>query len=467
MRKLTAYGILFLVLCLIPFTRGASADAATKKTVKTYTITTKSKPSKKTTSLPTYNKYTKHYYVFRDILKECEKKGGGEITVKKGTYTITNALCIPSNVTLTLEDGVTIKKGNQTGTDSMKPTKTMFQLIKPSKRTSKGYYKEYNGENNINIIGEGSATIDLKNIKGAIGIIIGHNKDITVTGITFKNMNAGHFIEMDASKNVTIKDCSFLESLESPKHNKEAINIDTPDPITGGFNCAWSAQDRTPNENVIIDNCSFKNIDCAVGTHRYSQNKDKKGKYTINVYHTDIKITNSEFIGMRSYVFNVINWKDVEITDCKISGGSYEKVITSTTPDGTVNTQFYTKYNSVMRLKGADNFTFKNNKVSQVGMVLETFYITTTSADYNALYTDLEFKLTPDNIKDMIFENEYSDIIGVMISTCPLKPGSIQEDEAYAKYLIYGAPGTPDDYVHLFVGLDYMTLAEDRNKNNK
>ena len=79
----------------------------------------------------------------------------------------------------------------------------------------------------------------------------------------------------------------------------------------------------------------------------------------------------------------------------------------------------------------------------------------------------MEFKLTPDNIKDMIFENEYSDIIGVMISTCPLKPGSIQEDEAYAKYLIYGAPGTPDDYVHLFVGLDYMTLAEDRNKNNK
>ena len=187
--------------------------SATKKTVKTYTITTKSKPSKKTTSLPTYNKYTKHYYVFRDILKECEKKGGGEITVKKGTYTITNALCIPSNVTLTLEDGVTIKKGNQTGTDSMKPTKTMFQLIKPSKRTSKGYYKEYNGENNINIIGEGSATIDLKNIKGAIGIIIGHNKDITVTGITFKNMNAGHFIEMDASKNVTIKDCSDRKSV--------------------------------------------------------------------------------------------------------------------------------------------------------------------------------------------------------------------------------------------------------------
>ena len=462
MRKLTAYVILFLAICLVSVTNGSTADAAAKKATKKYTITTKSKPSKKSTSLSTYNKYTKHYYVFKEVLKDCEKNGGGEITVKKGTYTITNVLCIPSNVTLTLEDGATIKKGNKTGTDSFKPAKSIFQLIKPSKLSSKGYYKKHKGEKNIKIIGKGSATIDLQNVLGSIGIIIGHNKDVTVTGITFKNMNTGHFIEMDASKNVTIKDCSFLESLESPKHNKEAINIDTPDPLTGGFNCAWSAQDRTPNNNVIIDNCTFKNIDCAVGTHRYSQNKDKSGKYTINVYHTGIKITNSEFIGMRSFVFNVINWRDVEVSDCDISGGSYEKEIKNTMQDGTVNTYSFTNYNSVMRMKGVDNFTFKNNKVSQVGMVLETFYITPTSGDYNALYTDLEFRLTADNIKDMISENEYSDIINLMLSTCPLKPGSIQEDEAYLKYLKYGAPGTPDDYISLFVGKDYMTLAEAR-----
>ena len=36
-----------------------------------------------------------------------------------------------------------------------------------------------------------------------------HNKNITLDGITFKNMKYGHFIEMDASKNVTVNNCTF------------------------------------------------------------------------------------------------------------------------------------------------------------------------------------------------------------------------------------------------------------------
>jgi hypothetical protein len=77
--------------------------------------------------------------------------------VKKGNYDITNILCIPSNVTLILEDGVTIRKSAKTGTTEMKPTKSIFQLIKPSKLSSKKYYAKYNGEKNIKIIGKGSA----------------------------------------------------------------------------------------------------------------------------------------------------------------------------------------------------------------------------------------------------------------------------------------------------------------------
>ena len=46
--------------------------------------------------------------------------------------------------------------------------------------------------------------MDLKYLKANIAIVMGHNKDITVSGITFQNVNTGHFIEMDASLNVTI-----------------------------------------------------------------------------------------------------------------------------------------------------------------------------------------------------------------------------------------------------------------------
>jgi len=459
MKKL--FGFIFLLaVCMIPMSTGTTAKAATKD----YTITSTSKPSKTYTKLSSYNKYTRYYYVFKEILKDCEKNGGGNITVKKGTYTLTNVLCIPSNVTLIFEDGVTIKKGDKTGTSKLTASRSIFQLIKPSKLTTAKYYSKYNGEKNIKIIGKGNATLDLQSIQYSIGFVLGHNQNVSITGITFKNLNTGHFIEMDASKDVSITNCSFLDSVESPKHNKEAINIDTPDPLTGGFNSVWSAQDKTPDKNVTIDNCIFKNIDCAVGTHRYSQAQDKTGKYTVNLYHTGITITNSKFYDIRSYVFDVINWKDVEISNCEISGGSYSKEITSNPATG--ETMLWTYYNTVFRLKGINNLTFKNNSCNNVGSITTTSYIDVTSSDYNALYTDLEFKLSVDNINDLIFNNTYTDLKNCMIATCALKLGSIIEDASYSKYIKYGS-NIASDRISMFVGLNYMTLAESRAAESK
>ena len=62
-----------------------------------------------------------------------------------------------------------------------------------------------------------------------------HNKNITLDGITFKNMKYGHFIEMDASKNVTVNNCTFTGYKASKRHTSEAINLDTPDKKTKGF----------------------------------------------------------------------------------------------------------------------------------------------------------------------------------------------------------------------------------------
>jgi hypothetical protein len=157
---------------------------------------------------------------------------------------------------------------------------------------------------------------------------------------------------------------------------------------------------------------------------------------------------------MRSYVFDIINWKDVEISNCEISSGSYQK-----------DTFPYTVYNTVMRLKGIENFTFYNNTCSKVGSITTTFYITPTVGDYNEHYIDLEFKLTPDNVKDLIYNNTYTDVKYTLISTCPLKPGSIIPDDAYSKYIKYGGGGaTPKDYISISVGPDYKTSEEMNNK---
>ena len=108
-----------------------------------------------------------------------------------------------------------------------------------------------------------------------------HNKNITLDGITFKNMKYGHFIEMDASKNVTVNNCTFTGYKASKRHTSEAINFDTPDKKTKGFTHDWSKYDCTANQNVKITKCIFSNLEKAIGTHQYSVKK----------YHTGITIS--------------------------------------------------------------------------------------------------------------------------------------------------------------------------------
>lgn len=93
----------------------------------TYTITTSSKPYNTAYSkYSTYNQYTKHYYVLRSYLERLEKTKGGKLVLKKGTYTISNTLYVPSNVTIQLENGTKLVKGTKTGTSQFKASSSMF-----------------------------------------------------------------------------------------------------------------------------------------------------------------------------------------------------------------------------------------------------------------------------------------------------------------------------------------------------
>src|SRR5690554_3012459 len=116
----------FLVICLIlatftvTFTAYNRAEAASKKA---YTINPSSSPYKKKYVKNTnYNDKTKHYYLLRSYLEQLEKDGGGTLTLKKGKYIITNTLYVPSNVTINLQDGVRIVKGNNTGSKKLAPS---------------------------------------------------------------------------------------------------------------------------------------------------------------------------------------------------------------------------------------------------------------------------------------------------------------------------------------------------------
>lgn len=291
----------------------------------TYTVSPSTKPIDKTMlKFKAYNKYTKHYYMLRSYLEKLEKKGGGTLILKKGKYSVTNVLYVPSNVTIILNNGVVIEKGNKTGTKSFGPSKSIFQFVAPSKSHKKGVYGGYKGEKNISIIGKGKAVIDLKNVKDSIAIVAGHNRNIRIENIHFKNMYSGHFIEIDATKDSIIRNNQFTNSKPSPNLNKEAINLDTPDKATKGWNNDWSKYDKTPNYNLTIENNTFKNLDRAIGTHKYSEGK----------YHENIIVKNNTIKNTRQDAIRVMNWKNFVIENNTISNvangeGSYRAILLS------------------------------------------------------------------------------------------------------------------------------------------
>ncbi len=270
----------------------------------TYTITPHSETyNKNYESYSTYNKFTKHYYLIRSYLEQLEESGGGTLVLQKGTYTVSNVLFVPSNVTIILEDGAKIIKGHETGTSQFDADKSIFQFIRPSLGKEEHVYGKHNGEKNISIIGFGKGTIDLNYEKDGIAIIAGHNQNISIENIIFQNMYSGHFIEMDATKDAVIANNQFIHSKPSSSLIKEAINLDTPDKLTNGWSSKWSQFDKTPNANIVIEKNVFYDLDRAIGTHKYSSGK----------YHDQINISNNKIEKMRQDAIRVLNWSNATI----------------------------------------------------------------------------------------------------------------------------------------------------------
>lgn len=335
---------------------------------------------------PSYNENTKHYYLIRSYLEELDSRGGGTLTLKAGTYNISNALYVPSNTTIIL-DGATLKKIDKTGVSSLVPSKSIFQLISPSHKSEGVKFGEYNGEHNIKIIGKNKATIDLSFIPDSLGIVIGHNSNIEVTGINFINMNGGHFIELDASKDVTIKSNVFKGSVAYGNLSKEAINIDTPDKLTNGWDSTWTKYDKTPNFNISIENNLFSNLDRAIGTHKYSQGK----------YHTNIYIRNNTIEKTRSDSIRIMNWKNTIIEnniirDIDSTKSNVRGILAS----------------------GAINPTIKKNTFINMPRAMQFFPTKNSGAgsEYEITYNDLNW-MNKNDLADNTIKNVGEDFIRV------------------------------------------------------
>ena len=266
-----------------PWVEVSPAPDPTPSPGATYWVSKSSKILGKLARYKSVNKHTRDYYLIRSYMQKFEAAGGGTLVLGPGRYVISSTIYVPSNTTIRLSEGTTLVKGTKTGTKKFSASNSMFMLIEPSRGKKKGAVGGHNGASGITIAGagEGRSVIDLANVHNSLAIIAGHNRDVTISGITFQRMNNNHFIEMDACADCAITGNEFLDAARGTRDTAEAINLDTPDPRTHGFGSVWSNQDGTPNERVTISSNRFDGMERALGTHNF----------TARAYHTDIVVT--------------------------------------------------------------------------------------------------------------------------------------------------------------------------------
>lgn len=345
----------------------------------------------------TYVDMTKSYYVLRSILERLEAVGGGTLLIKKGDYTITNNLYVPSNVTIELEDGVVLRKALASGVEGLKASASLFQLVPPSKSTGVGTVGGFDGTKNVKIYSQGRATLDLQGVNPSFAIVMAHNENITIQNIDFVNLNGGHFIELDAAKNVLIDNSTFSNNLTtSTSRAHEAINLDTPDLLTKGFNSKWSNFDRSATENVTIQNSTFQNLVCSIGTHQMSGAAEIAGVTYTNMPHKNVKIINNTFINSRSEAIHAMNWEKPIIENNKFTNSG----ILNSKKNGIVsNGSFYpTIQNNTFESMGAP-VKFATGKNATNAKEYAEIYNIFTEQNLKALATNTGENLTSYTIK--------------------------------------------------------------------
>lgn len=318
------------------------------RTEKNFTITTATEPyQEKYTDASDYTK-RKVYYTLMSYMEQLEYAGGGTITVKAGNYEVTNNICIPSNVTIRMENGVTFTKKGTTATDICY-AKSIFTIVPPSKDGTVKTISGYNGSHDVKIIGTGMVRMNCANVKNCMALVMGHARNITIEGITFQNEYGSHFMELNSSCNVTIEKCTFegFKVLDK-KSYKECINVDGTDLNTDGFNYDWSAHDKTICKNILIQNTTFKNIGTAIGSHTYSANGQTQ------LYHENVRILNNTFDGTYNAAIRALNWKDTVI-----SGNSFLRL--QALEDGVLNANGNQIKYVTLLLRGVVNPTVTGN----------------------------------------------------------------------------------------------------------
>jgi hypothetical protein len=236
------------------------------------------------------------------------------IILHSGIYDVSSSILLPSNITL-IGYGATIRRNDSTLNNIFRNNNTTVS--------------NYSGNKNINVFGINFDNNSLFNTQ-CTTIAFGHCENIKILNCSFINGYDWHAIELNASKNCLIENCNFSD-FAGVDQDEEMIQIDL---MKGAGQYPWETgttiYDSTPCENIKINKCYFNNGATAIGSH----------SETIGKLHKNIIIENCTFENMDFYGIKTNNWTNVKINNCYFNNMNYGIVCSpseSSSPENLAN----------------------------------------------------------------------------------------------------------------------------------
>lgn len=403
---------------------GTAANAEKSEAAGKYTITKSTKPCNSSyRRLKSYNSKTRNYYTIKSYLERLKSKGGGTLVLKKGTYKVCSTLVVPSNVTIQLKNGAKIKKTYETGTSSLKPSKTLFKL-------SNTKAKNYKGTRKVTITSTKKATIDLGKVDNAIAVDMGHNYYVTVSNIKFIGKKGGTYINIAGSKRVRVENCTFSNGQNKAGDKyKAAVTVNSIGAV--------------PCENVKITSNTFSGLENGIASTKYKK----------SVYSTKVSIRKNTFTNMSSsavlgkmWSAPVISSNTVKRNDGAVSVATAFKLYSMTEPDVSKNKISDCRYAvSFSRSASINNVisaakieSMKNNTVSN----LSHYYVpykngSTSRLLYFQTKADNNFTVSPSSVP---YREHYEDTSDYTANSSQAKTYFMLR--SYMEQLEYAGGGT-------------------------
>ena len=231
--------------------------------------------------------------VFRQIEENKSDSVTKVVLPKDLTLYISSTCSVYSNTYLDL-NGSTLTRAN-TDRRSMLRTGSATDVVS-------GYaYK------NISIV---NGTIDGAYKSVSNFVRFGHAQNILVDKVTFTRNWNSHCIEIGATDNLVISNCTFKDQkadkdiLLGKSEPCEAIQLD---PLYEEIFDNYNSYDRTPTKNVEIFNCTFQNLNRAIGSHNL----------LVGNFFSNINIHNNTFNNIKQQAVATLSWYSSKITDNK------------------------------------------------------------------------------------------------------------------------------------------------------